>query len=98
MFEPPNPFQNDRPFSDNAGSNNSVFSKNSSDGLKPDESIEFAAVPSGKTPSTPILKRLFVICLVAGLVLGAICAFGVVKLIKYWGLNEVPAPPTQIDR
>ena len=96
MFEPPNPFQNDRPFSDNSG-NNSVFSQNSSDGFKSDDSIEFAAVPTGKTPSTPILKRLFVICLVAGLVLGAICAVGVVKLIKYWGLNEVPTP-TEIEK
>jgi hypothetical protein len=91
MFEPPNPFANDRPFSENMGNNNSLFSKNSSDGFNPSEAIEFAAVPKGKTPSSPILKRLFVICLIAGLVLGSICAFGVVKLIKYWGLNEIPA-------
>lgn len=92
MFEPPNPFPNDRPFSDNLGNSNSVFSKNSSDG------IEFGTVPIGKNPSTPILKRLFVICLTVGLVVGSICAFGVVKLIKYWGLNDVPQPSTEVDR
>lgn len=97
MFEPPNPFPNDRPFSDNLG-NNSVFSKNSSDGFNSSEGIEFSAVPTGQTPSTPILKRLFVICLTVGLVVGSICAFGVVKLIKYWGLNDVPQPSTEVDR
>ncbi|HIK33088.1 MAG TPA: hypothetical protein IGS17_19130 [Oscillatoriales cyanobacterium M59_W2019_021] len=97
MFEPPNPFPNDRPFADNAGNNNSLFSNNMPDGLKPDDSIEFATVPKGKNASTPILQRLFVICLIVGLILGGICAIGVVKLIHYWGLNDVPQS-TEINR
>lgn len=97
MFEPPNPFPNDRPFTDNVGSNNSLFSNTMPNGLKNDDSVEFAAVPKGKNSSTPILKRLFVVALVVGLVLGGICAVGVVKLINYWGLNDVPQP-TEVDR
>ncbi|MDY6941077.1 MAG: hypothetical protein SWY16_25890 [Cyanobacteriota bacterium] len=56
-------------------------------------SDEFAVLPEGKTAATPILKKIFIWCLVGGVILGAVLSVGVVKLLKYWGLTDVPQQP-----
>ena len=87
MFQPPDPFKNESPFPTNLPEPSEIS-----------DPVEFAHIPKGRTPFTPILKKLFIICLILGLVLGVILSIGVVKLIKYWGLTDVPTQsdaPTQ---
>ena len=60
-------------------------------------SDEFAMLPEGKTAATPVLKKIFIWCLVGGLILGVFLSIGVVKLLKYWGLTDKP-PQTEESR
>ncbi|NJK28604.1 MAG: hypothetical protein HC925_09570 [Coleofasciculaceae cyanobacterium SM2_3_26] len=46
--------------------------------------------PPQATETTRSLKLLYVILLVIGLAIGAVCAMGVVALLHRFGLTEVP--------
>lgn len=87
---PPTPFNRDNPLHppDDAWNANS---ENDPEDAAAKELLNHPGLPTTKAA----FKRLFVILIIIGVVIGGILSIGVLKLFDHWGLSDPPPPPVE---